>query len=94
MLNNFFDRFIYSTNGSYEDDKGIYVRIKWLVWIHGVITEFDSSSIMFGFIAKGIQVYIDKCCNVLNDAKGYEKYLLNSFLKPYLQYLVKLCQLL
>jgi hypothetical protein len=50
VLNLFFDRLIASNLNC----KSIYVRVKWLVYLHKLIQIFDKKSVMFKFVIRAL----------------------------------------
>lgn len=99
IINMLFDRLISSGSNS----RSIYVRIKWVTYMHKLMRGSRQNSVMHGLMLKAFQIYTERCEVILakyfeqkdaqvkgRDCKTYQKYLFNTLLKPYIQYLTKL----
>lgn len=90
LLNKVFDNLI-ASNCS---DRTIYVRLKWLAYLHRLIHQSGEGDLMATLTLKALQVYTDKLHLMGLEHDPFSKYLSKALVKPYLQYLSKRCMLL
>ena len=89
LLNLFFDRLI----GKKSKCKNLYIRLKWLIYLHQIIFSLGENSPLFHYIEKALSYFGEWVENEGKRYGPYEKYLLKLLVKPYVQYLSKLCML-
>lgn len=88
-LNIFFNRMI-ATNLQYIS---VYVRLKWLAYLHKLMQTLNEKSIMFNIIIRALERYTDNTPKIFKEVTIFENYLVKTLLKPYIQYLLKLAML-
>ena len=73
--------------------KSVYLRLKWLVYQHYLITNYEYQSPLFQYTLKALLLYSENFDELAQGYGPYEHYLTKILVKPYLQYLSKLCLL-
>ena len=89
LLNLFFDRLICKKRSK----TNLYIRVKWLTYFHHIISSFLDNSPLLTFIQKALCYFGEEVENQWERYGPYEQYLGKLILRPYIQYISKLCML-